>query len=188
MFQKGVFYGLTSRGIMSGRLSGIQTEINPQNLQQPVLAFLKAYWETRRAGRAMPSRADIKPADMKEHLGWIILLDAFPDFSDFRYRTIGTRVTQYFLADSTGKTLREAFTPYGEAAIKGVIAPHRKAAQDQVPVRSYGGAGWLGRSFLDFDALFLPLSDDGQAVNMILSAFTFDVTQLLQARAAPEAP
>jgi hypothetical protein len=173
---------------MSPRLSGINTEIDPQNLQNPVLSFLKAYWEGKRAGRAMPSRADIKPADMKEHLGWIILLDAFPDFSDFRYRTIGTRVTQYFLADSTGKTLREAFTPYGEAAINGVIAPHRKAAQAQVPVRAHGGAGWLGRSFLDFDALFLPLSDDGQAVNMILSAFTFDVTQLLQARAAPEQP
>jgi hypothetical protein len=173
---------------MSGRLSGIHNEINPQRLQHPVLDFLKTYWDTKRGPRAMPSRADIKPADMKEHLGWIILLDALPDFSDFRYRTIGTRVTQYFLADSTGKTLSEAFGAFGEAAVNGVIAVHRKAAQDQVVVRAYGGAGWLGRSFLDFDALFLPLSDDGIAANMILSAFTFDVAKLLQSRAAPQAP
>jgi hypothetical protein len=171
---------------MSGRLSGIHNEIDPQNLQNPVLAFLKKYWDAKRGDRKMPSRADINPADMKEHLGWIILLDVLPDYSDFRYRTIGTRVTQYFLADSTGRTLREVFGSYGDAAVNGVLAVHRKAAQDQLAVRAYGGAGWLGRSFLDFDALFLPLSDDGAAANMILSAFTFDFAQLLRARAAPQ--
>ena len=171
---------------MSGRLSGINTEIDPQNLQNPVLSFLKAYWDGKRGERRMPTRAEIKPADMKEHLGWVILLDALPDFSDFRYRTIGTRVTQYFLADSTGKTLSEAFGPYGDAAINGVVATHRKAARDQVAVRCYGGAGWIGRSFMDFDALFLPLSDDGVTANMILSAFTFDLAKLLQARANPQ--
>lgn len=169
---------------MSARLTGIQNEIDPHNLESPILAFLKSYWDAKRAGRAMPTRADIRPSDMKEHLGWIILLDALPGYSDFRYRTIGTRVTQYFLADSTGKTLTEAFDGYGEAAVKGVIAVHRKAAQDQVVVRAFGGAGWLGRSFFDFDALFLPLSDDGQTANMILSAFTFDVSKLLQSRDA----
>lgn len=132
----------------------------------------------------MPARADIKPADLKEHLGWIILLDALPEFADFRYRTIGTRVTQYFLADSTGKTLSEAFGSYGEAVVNGVLAVHRKAAQDKVAVRAYGGAGWLGRSFLDFDVLILPLSDDGGTANMMLSAFTFDLTRLLESRAA----
>jgi hypothetical protein len=172
---------------MSRRLSGINTEIDPQNLQNPVLSFLKSYWDSKRGGRPMPTRADIKPADMKEHLGWIILLDALPDFSDFRYRTIGTRVTQYFLADSTGKTLSEAFGMYGEAAVNGVTATHRKAARDQVAVRCYGGAGWIGRSFMDFDALFLPLSDDGVTANMILSAFTFDLAKLLQSRAQPRA-
>jgi len=168
---------------MSSRLSGVSSEIDPQNLDQPVLRFLKDYWDGKRAGRAMPSRADIKPAEMKEHLGWIILVDVFPDFSDFRYRTIGSRVTQYFLQDSTGKTISEAFAPSGEAAVNGVLAVHRKCARDRVVLRSHGGAGWLGRSFLDFDALYLPLSDDGATVNMILSAFIFDRAALLKARA-----
>lgn len=168
---------------MSPRLTGIQTEIDPQSLENPILAFLKSYWESRRGGRIMPARADIRPSDMKEHLGWIILLDALPDFADFRYRTIGTRVTQYFLADSTGKTLQEAFGGYGDATVGGVLAVHRKAARDRVVVRAFGGAGWLGRSFLDFDAIFLPLSDDGETANMVLSAFTFDVSRWLQSRA-----
>jgi hypothetical protein len=170
---------------MSSRLSGILNEINPVELENPTLAFLKSYWDAKRGDRAMPARADIKPSEMKEHLGWVIVLDALPGFADFRYRTIGTRVTQYFLADATGKTLTEAFEPYGEGAVKGVIAVHRKTAADKVVVRAYGGAGWLGRSFLDFDALYLPLSDDGETVNMILSAFTFDASKLLQSRGGP---
>jgi len=110
---------------MSPRLSGVSSEVDPQHLEHPVLSFLKDYWDQKRAGRAMPSRADIHPAEMKEHLGWIILVDVFPDFSDFRYRTIGSRVTQYFLQVSTGRTIKEAFASYGEAAVNAALAIHR---------------------------------------------------------------
>jgi hypothetical protein len=167
---------------MASRLSDVGAEIDPQHLEQPVLHFLKDYWDSKRKSRAMPSRADIRPSEMKEHLGWVILLDVMPDFADFRYRTIGSRVSQYFLADSTGKTITEAFAAYGEAVVNSVLAVHRKCARDRVVLRSFGGAGWLGRSFMDFDALFLPLSDDGQTANMILSAFTFDQAALLRDR------
>ena len=162
--------------------TGVHSEIDPEELDNPALNFLKTYWMSKRGERLMPSRADIRPAEMKEHLGWIILLDALPGFADFRFRMIGTRVSQYFLEDATGKTIREAFARYGEQVISGVLATHRKAARDRVVVRAHGGAGWLGRSFLDFDAIYLPLSDDGEHVNMILSAFTFDVSALIKAR------
>ena len=161
---------------MPPRMSGVFSEVDPQHLQHPALVFLKTYWDAKRAGRPMPSRADIRPADMKEHLGWIVLLDALPDRSDFRYRMIGTRVTQYVLADATGKTIVEAFQSYGDEAVKSVLAFHRKAADDRVPVRAFGEADWLGRALFAFDALFLPLSDDGVQANMILSAFTFSVS------------
>ena len=164
------------------RSSPIQSEINPARLQNPVLSFLRQYWEDKRGQRVMPSRADIRPAEMKEYLGWIILIDVLPSFDDFRFRMIGTRVSQYFLADATGQTMRDAFAAYGDAVINGVIATHKKTARDRVVVRAHGGAGWLGRSFLDFDAIYLPLSDDGVNVNMILSAFTFDAAELIKAR------
>jgi hypothetical protein len=136
---------------MSSRLAGILNEIDPQNLQHPVLAFLKDYWDAKRGARAMPSRSDISPAEMKEHLGWVVLLDALPDYSDFRYRTIGSRVTEYFLSDSTGKTITEAFEPYGEAAVKGALWIHRKAALERVGVRAFGGADFVPRACLSHD-------------------------------------
>lgn len=169
---------------ISPRTRNVQSEIDPQSLSNPILSFLRDYWDSKRAGRAMPSRADIKPAEMKEYLGWIILIDVLPGCDDFRFRMIGTRVGQYFLADATGQSMRDAFAAYGDAVINGIVATHRKTARDQVVVRAYGGAGWLGRSFLDFDAIYLPLSDDGVTVNMILSAFTFDAAALIKARAS----
>jgi hypothetical protein len=169
---------------MAARLSGIRNEIDPKGLENPALAFLKDYWDAKRGARAMPARANINPAEMKEHLGWVMLLDVLPGFVDFRYRVVGTRVTQYFVTESTGKTVTEVFEPFGEAAVKGVQAIYRKAARDKTVVRSYGGAGWLGRAFLDFDALAMPLSDDGETANMVMSVFTFDFSQFSLSREA----
>jgi hypothetical protein len=177
---------------MSQRIQGIFSEESPRDLTHPTLAFLRAYWERKRGSNPMPSRADISPLEMKEHLGWIILLESLPDHSDFRYRLVGTRVTQYFLADATGRTITQAFAESGPEATKGaaakaVIAIHRKTARDRVIMRSYGGAGWLGRDYLEFDSIYLPLSDDGVFVNMILSAFTFDAAKLGRARGSGSA-
>ncbi len=73
---------------MTSRISGVNSEVDPRNLEHPVLRFLRDYWDSKRAGRIMPSRGDIKPSEMKEHLGWIILQDVLPDYADFRYRVI----------------------------------------------------------------------------------------------------
>lgn len=167
---------------MSSNVTVVHTEVDPKHLQNSALVFLKDYWERKRGARAMPSRADIRPSEMKEHLGWIMLLDVLPGAQDFRFRTVGTRVTEYFLTEATGKTVTEAFARYGEDAVKAVLATHRKIAREAVTLRVHGGAGLFGRAFLDFDALYLPLSDTGVSVNMILSAFTFDLSALLKVR------
>jgi hypothetical protein len=170
---------------MAENVTGVRTEFDPKKFTNPTLAFLRAYWDEKRGQRSMPSRSDIRPSEMKEHLGWILLLDVLDGGEDFRFRTVGTRVSEYFLMDGTGKTLSEAFAPYGEAAVAAVLATHRKVACDAVVLRAHGRADLFGRAFLDFDALYLPLSADGQAVNMILSGFTFDLSALLKVRGAP---
>jgi hypothetical protein len=165
---------------MSPRADAIIFETDPAHLDHPVLAFLKSYWEAKRGARPFPARADIKPAEMKEHLGWVILIDVLPD--EFRFRTIGSRVTEYFLKDSTGKTMREAFAPLGETAVACVLAMHRQCAQERVALRVHGGADWLGQSSFDFDTLCLPLSDDGEQVNMILCGLTFGLAENLKSK------
>ena len=159
---------------MAPRIENVGSEIDPRALANPTLAFLKAYWEGKRNGRSMPSRMDIDPLEMKEHLGWIILADVLGDCVDFRFRLVGTRVTDYFGRDITGKTLSESYASHGTAALKMALAVYRKVARDRLVLRTFGNAGWLGQDFLEFDQLFLPLSDDGMRANMVMSAFTFD--------------
>lgn len=158
------------------------TEIDPQTFTHPTCAFLRAYWESKRRDRAMPSRADISPAGLKEHLGWVMILDVMPGARDFRYKLIGTLVTQYFSGDSTGKTVMEAFAPNGESVAKSVNAVFRKVARDRCVVRSAGDANWLSEGMEEFEAIYLPLSDDGENVSHILHAFVCDRDRMLMAR------
>jgi hypothetical protein len=167
---------------MSPRALGVSFETDPAVLDNPVLAFLKDYWEMKRGARAFPARAHIKPGEMKEHLGWIVLVDVLPD--SFRYRMIGSRITEYFLTEATGQTVQEAFARYGEQAVACVLAAHRRTAQDRTILRAHGSAHWLGQSSFDFDALCLPLSDDGSAVNMVLCGFTFGMADTLKPKSA----
>lgn len=167
---------------MVERLYKVDSEIDPRELTHPTLAFLRRYWDAKRGSRPMPSRADIHPSEMKEHLGWVLMIEVFPDLSEFRYKLIGTLVTQYFLSDATGKTVSEAFARHGPAAIKAVKAVLRKTARDKVPMRAFGEAGWVAPGYEQFDALYLPLSDNGETVNMILHGFVFDRQAVMIAR------
>ncbi len=167
---------------MVERLEHVRTEINPATLGNETLAFLLRIWNEKRGGRAMPARADIKASELRDHLGWVMIVEVLPGIVDFRYRLMGTLVTQYFFADSTGKTVSEIYTGQNAGAGKGIAAMFRKCARDRVIVRSYGESGWIGRGFEPFDCICLPLSDDGETVNMILHAFVFDKPSVMMAR------
>lgn len=167
---------------MADRLMSVGSEINPVDLAHPTLAFLRNYWDSKRGERLMPSRNDIRPSELREHLGWVNMAEVLPDFTDFRFRLIGTLVTQYFLRDATGKTITEAFAPGGGGAIKGVKAIFRKTARDKTPMRVFGDAGWIANGYEQFDSIYLPLSDDGENCNIVLNAFVFDRPTVLMAR------
>jgi len=168
---------------MGERLTGVGLEIDPRKFLHPTLTFLREYWDSKRGGRAMPSRSDIRPSELRDHLGWVILVDVLPGFADFRYKLVGTLVTQYYLEDTTGKTVREAFGRKGaEAARNGVLAMFRKCARDCVVLRTHGDAGWIAPGFEEFESICLPLSDDGAHCNMILHAFVFNRERVMLAR------
>ncbi|MBS0273195.1 MAG: PAS domain-containing protein [Proteobacteria bacterium] len=159
--------------MLSG-VSGVSVEFDPSRSSKPALAFLKDYWDAKRGQRAMPSRAGINPAEMKQHIRAIVLVDALPGYADFRYRMIGSDVTEYMLGDATGKTVREAMVRFGEEHGAGAVAAYAHMAQNRLVMRLYGSAAWLGHPHLDFDSIHLPLSDDGEHVNMIISAVVFE--------------
>jgi len=159
---------------MTSGVSGVSVEFDPSRSSKPALAFLKDYWDAKRGDRAMPSRADINPAEMKQYIRAIVLVDALPGYADFRYRMIGGDVTEHMLGDATGKTVREVMARYGKEQGDGAVAAYAHMAQNRLIMRLHGSAAWLNHPHLDFDTIHLPLSDDGEHVNMIISAVVFE--------------
>lgn len=162
---------------------GTGYQVNPARVERPELQYLFDYWNDKRRGRAMPSRADFALRELKPQLGWLSLLDVLPEGNDFRYRLVGTRIARYFRSDTTGKTVTEAFAPV-PAAREIMLALLRSVASQASVVRTWGNLGWMGNNFEDFESLFLPLSDDGVTVNMIMNPFVFDRAQILGPREA----
>jgi hypothetical protein len=158
---------------------GTGYETNPANVKRPELQFILDHWNAIRGERAMPSRADIVLRDLKAQLGWISLIDVLPDTDDFRYRLIGTRIIRYFRGDTTGKTVTESFVLVPEAGAM-MLALLRSVVQNRLVVRSFGNLAWMGNDFEDFESLFLPFSDDGTAVTMIMNPFVYDTAQALR--------
>ncbi|MBU6443948.1 MAG: PAS domain-containing protein [Alphaproteobacteria bacterium] len=160
--------------------AAFQAQSNPETLAEPALAFLLDYWRAKRGSREMPARRDIRPAELKKYLDSIVMIDVLGG-GDFRYRLVGTTITRYFLVDPTGKRVAEAWAPAGEDAVMRVTTNLSAVVAGRVPVRLWGQIDWTGIGE-DFDALYLPFSDDGERVTLILNLFTFDRQRILTER------
>ncbi len=139
-----------------------------------------AYWETKRGARPMPRRADLDPSEIPPRLlPGITLVDVVPDPRRYVYRLVGTMEVEVRGYDPTGRSVGEAY--FGENAADATecydrVVETRAPVLDPLPFlerrRGYRGA----------ESLFLPLSNDGIAVNMILVFFDPDAVVLLPSR------
>lgn len=129
------------------------------------LRQLYAYWDARRGARTMPARSDIDPVDLKALLPVLILIDVVPDARRYTYRLVGTREVEMRGRDPTGKSILEAY--YGESAEDTTFYLDR-VVQAREPVLYRGTYQPLTTRTQRDDVLFLPLSKDGEAVNMIM--------------------
>lgn len=163
--------------------SHTRVQIDAEAFNHPTLTFLHDYWQNKRAGRKMPARKDINPSDLRHHLSWIFLADVLAGGANFRYRLVGNLVANYFGSNGTNRTLTEVFEPYGKETTDGTLFIYRKVVREGVPLRVTGQANWDGMGLEQFETVYLPLSDCGETVNMIMSAFVFDKNAVLTNRA-----
>lgn len=140
------------------------------HFQNPKLHGLVRYWEEKRGTRPMPSRADIDPLELGEHMGNLILIDVEHEPVRLRYRLVGTNITAAMARDSTGKYYDEI---YAEENLKHIYASFHWIFEHKAPLRTHGQAYYPDKNFYDYEALNLPLSDDGETVNMVLGELVF---------------
>jgi hypothetical protein len=137
----------------------------PADVADPRFAQLIDYWMQRRARKAMPARADIDPTDIPRLLPQIFLVDVGSDASDLRYRLVGTEVVRLFGMELTGHPVG---TGMPEAAGRLMRARFACAARNRQPVYATGMMQADRNDHTLFQRLLLPLSKDGDRVDMLL--------------------
>jgi hypothetical protein len=129
------------------------------------LRDLYAYWNQRRGTRAMPARSDLDPIDLKAVLPLLMLVDVVADERRYVYRLVGTREVEMRGSDPTGKAVKDAF--YAESADESTWYLDQ-VVRTREPVLYRGTYQPLSTRTQREDVLFLPLSKDGEAVNMVM--------------------
>ncbi|MDY0885896.1 PAS domain-containing protein [Dongia soli] len=123
------------------------------------------YWLSKSRDRRIPSRADIYPEEIPQLLPYVMLHDVVRQngFYRFKARLIGTHIVDVCGSNPTGRYIdeympREDYKKIYET-LTGVITT-KAPAHGVVPV--HGEDGY----FLDFEVITMPLSYDGEQVDM----------------------
>ena len=148
---------------MFGLISDKQLPI--EALDDDRLARLLAYWKQKTGDRAMPSRADIDPLELREHIGQLHLIDVVGT-RRFRYRIYGSRVTNPDLADMTGRTASD----YPDPTFASVTTRHYQSCVDAKAPVFHHVVGEIELARYEYKRLCLPLSQSSDTVDMILAS------------------
>jgi hypothetical protein len=133
--------------------------------RSPRVQQLHDYWQSKRAGRIIPGRAEIEPSEIKPLLPNVLITDLFADPVRARYRLAGTKICESFGFNITGCWLHDLNVT---ADLPFWIAQYTRMMTSQAPVfGSTTGTQWHSEVFRADWALF-PLSSDGKHVDQAL--------------------
>jgi hypothetical protein len=137
---------------------------------RPTTAAFFRYWNGKRGQRAMPSRTDIDPLEMKAWLAGTALVDVRytpqgPASYELRYRLVGTRPTELRGQDVTGMRVEIG---YFGADLAAALENYRLVIQGKTLVFDWDRTPAADGFSREGETLLLPLSTDGEGVDMVL--------------------
>ena len=141
------------------------------DIAHPKLRRLYEYWDSKRAGRKMPARADLDSLEMSFIFGSLILVDVIDGLPlRFHIRLHGTNLSQRAGYELTGKMLDELPVPEYRALAQQSFT--RVVTTGEVVHgkrdRIFGGR------FARYETVIMPLSDDGARVDRLLIGLIYD--------------
>jgi hypothetical protein len=129
------------------------------------------YWDAIRGDRVMPSRQDIDPTAIPKLLPCVFMYTVVADGGGYTIRLAGEELLALVGSNPTGQPAGSTMTPRGAETLIKVLDAVR---MERVPKFRAGKAYWQpNREFRDYEGCFLPLSSDGQTVNIIFGGIKF---------------
>ena len=136
--------------------------------RDPDLLALHKLWLAKRGNRQLPSRVDFDPSEFKNLLQDFFVYNVEPTEGSFTVRLIGERLRDFIGTNVRGKPAGSAFQPEGTTALVGILD---LTVKQRVPIFRIGRAYFSrDKSYQQFEACLLPVSADGEKVNMVLGA------------------
>jgi hypothetical protein len=153
-------------GVSALPRSEIGSDMSETPFTDPRLEQAYLYWRAKAAGRAMPSRVDIDPIEIPKLLPDVMLVERLDD-GRYRYRLIGTENTRAQGVNATGRFLDEVLP--GPDYSNHVLALYDECVETRRAL--YSECLFFSPARHDPErhtkVLFMPLSSDGETVNMI---------------------
>jgi hypothetical protein len=144
---------------------------DPEAIRDSRLLGLFHYWHGKCQGRVMPARRDIDPIEMKRWLGNLLLVEFPPDPMQYRIRLDGVNLVDFYSGSREGKGV-EAMTSEEE---RRIVLPQYMTVLEQKQPAYYEAQFVTSEGIVTSQRkLLLPLSEDGQRVNMVLGGIYFD--------------
>ena len=129
------------------------------------------YWESKPDHGSLPSRADIEPLEVPRLLPYIGLVDVVePGPPRLRYRLLGTHITQALGRDSTGLYFEDV---YRGGMLTDLVETFERIIRLKKPIRYDGDASFGDEAYMSLEVVHMPLSSDGETVDMILIGALF---------------
>lgn len=139
-----------------------------EDLPTENLRWMLSFWNNLRGHRDMPARSDFSPEQMVPMLPYVSLIDVERDPQRFRIRLVGTGIVAESGVDLTGKYYDELQNPENLLERSAWVAENRQ---------SYYAHGlpldWASQDFNSYAVLVMPLSGDGEHVDMFLGYMAF---------------
>lgn len=138
-------------------------------IDDPRLQKLYAYWCEKRGRRAMPSRRDIDPLDVRELMGNLTLIDVRPEPVEFRFRLAGSRIVDLFGKELTGRAVDEARFLGKRPPFERQCGAVLESKEPSFIIILMG----VEHRRMVYRQLLLPLSSDGENIDVMLGGAVF---------------
>ena len=148
-------------------------ELDPQiDARAAQIKKAMEFWNAKKGSRVAPSRDQFNLRETLAFAPHLQILDLLDDGEGYHQRLTGTAIVAQLKEDPTGRTYR-ASSP--DPVVQRMMIAIRWVLANRKPLRTVAHRTALpGQDFVHHETLFLPLSSDGDRIDMmaVVSAFT----------------
>lgn len=154
--------------------AGLQTAgmLGLKSLSDPMVVAMLDYWKSKRNGRAMPRPADLNPAEFARYMPNIMMLQVHRDPFDLTYRLLGEEVIKVHGFNLRGKSVHDAndLRPHFGTML---FALYKHVADQCRPFGVGGTMEFIGRGYMSFQGVYMPLSEEGERTDRIITCTAY---------------